>query len=126
MLVENSKEDIITEVSWALSYLSDGAKDSIKDLMDAKLLQRNIQLLTNENVAIAIPCLRTIGNIVTGDDSQTQMAVDAGLVEALNKIIEHPKKTIRKETCWVLSNITAGTELQVQKCLDTGIIDKLI
>lgn len=39
-----------------------------------------IQLLNHENVAIAIPCLRTIGNIVTGDDSQTQMAVDHGLV----------------------------------------------
>ena len=28
-----------------------------------------IVLLNHENVAIAIPSLRTIGNIVTGDDS---------------------------------------------------------
>jgi len=68
-----------------------------------------IKLLRHENVAIAIPCLRTIGNIVTGDDSQTQMAVDSGLVDALNVIICHTKKTVRKESCWVLSNITAGT-----------------
>jgi hypothetical protein len=37
------------------------------------------------------------------------MAVDSGLVDALNQIISHPKKTVRKESCWVLSNITAGT-----------------
>ena len=77
-------------------------------------------------MAIAIPCLRTIGNIVTGDDDQTQMAVNSGLVNALNQIIAHPKKTVRKESCWVLSNITAGTEEQVQICIEIGIVDKLI
>jgi hypothetical protein len=109
VLVENDKEDIITDICWALSYLSDGAKERIDDLLDPALLQKMIKLLRHENVAIAIPCLRTIGNIVTGDDSQTQMAVDSGLVDALNVIICHTKKTVRKESCWVLSNITAGT-----------------
>lgn len=83
-------------------------------------------MLNHENVAIAIPCLRTIGNIVTGDDSQTQMAVDHGLVQALDSILTHNKKTVRKESCWVLSNITAGTPEQVQCCIDIGIVDKLI
>jgi hypothetical protein len=54
--------------------------------------------------------LRTIGNIVTGDDEQTQMAIEAGLINSLNTILGHSKKTVRKESCWVLSNITAGTE----------------
>jgi hypothetical protein len=54
------------------------------------------------------------------------MAVNSGLVNALNQIIAHPKKTVRKESCWVLSNITAGTEAQVQICIEIGIVDKLI
>ena len=83
-------------------------------------------LLNHQNVAIAIPCLRTIGNIVTGDDDQTQLAVEAGLIGALNEIIQHNKRTIRKESCWVLSNITAVSQEQVQACLDSGIVDKLI
>lgn len=82
--------------------------------------------MNHENVAIAIPCLRTIGNIVTGDDSQTQLAIDAGLTQALNGILSHQKKTFRKEACWVLSNITAGTEEQMQGCIDIGIIDSLV
>jgi importin subunit alpha-6/7 len=125
-LVENDKEDIITDICWALSYLSDGAKERINDLLNQGLLMKMIQLLKHENVAIAIPCLRTIGNIVTGDDDQTQMAVNSGLVQALNQIIAHPKKTVRKESCWVLSNITAGTVEQVQICIECGIVDKLI
>lgn len=52
--------------------------------------------------------MRTIGNIVTGDDSQTQVVINAGALEALNNIIYHKKKTVRKEVCWSLSNITAG------------------
>ena len=126
ILVENDKEDIITDICWALSYLSDGAQERIHDLLDIGLLQKMIVLLNHENVAIAIPSLRTIGNIVTGDDTQTQVAVEAGLVPALHNIITHPKKSVRKESCWVLSNITAGTEDQVQLCIDAGIIDKLV
>ena len=69
--LENDKEDIITDICWALSYLSDGAKDRINDLLNPNLLAKMIVLLGHENVAVAIPSLRTIGNIVTGDDNQT-------------------------------------------------------
>lgn len=110
VLIENDKEDIITDICWALSYLSDGAKERVNDLLNQPLLTKIIRLLDHDQVAIAIPCLRTIGNIVTGDDNQTQQAVDAGLIRALNHILGHEKKTVRKETCWVLSNITAGTQ----------------
>lgn len=126
ILINNDKEEMITDICWALSYLSDGAKDRIEDLLNKDLLTKLIKLLTHENVAIVIPCLRTIGNIVTGDDSQTQVAVDCGLVHALNQIMVHHKKTVRKEACWVLSNITAGTPQQIQICIDTGVIEKLV
>ena len=69
--------------------------------------------MRHENVALVIPCLRTIGNIVTGDDNETQLAIEAQLVPTLNEILSHPKKTVRKEACWVLSNITAGTTEQL-------------
>ncbi len=90
--------------------MSDGAKERISDLLDTNLLKKMIILLNHKSVSVAIPCLRTIGNIVTGDNDQTQIAVEAGIIPALNETIQHPKKTIRKETCWVLSNITAGTQ----------------
>lgn len=45
VLVENDKEDIITDICWALSYLSDGAKERINDLLSAPLLSRLIQLM---------------------------------------------------------------------------------
>ena len=113
VLIENDKEDIITDICWGLSYLSDGVKERISDMLDIRLLQKLINLMKHENVAIAIPCLRTIGNIVTGDDNETQLAVDANLIPTIAEILSHPKKTVRKESCWVLSNITAGTPEQL-------------
>lgn len=82
--------------------------------------------MQHHNVAISVPCLRSIGNIVTGDDTQTQMVIDSGALAALNELIYNKKKTVRKEVCWSLSNITAGSTDQIQQCLDIGIIDKLI
>jgi importin subunit alpha-1 len=82
--------------------------------------------MRHENVALIIPCLRTIGNIVTGDDNETQLAIEANLVPTLNDILTHTKKTIRKEACWVLSNITAGTQEQLEMCISIGVIDKLV
>ena len=126
VLVENDVEDILIDVCWAFSYLSDGGDERIPFILQTGVLPRLVQLLMHPNVAIAVPTLRCIGNIVTGDDNQTQMAINAGVLNNLNELIYSKKKTIRKEVCWSLSNITAGSVEQIQQCLDLGIIDKLI
>ena len=82
--------------------------------------------MRHENVAIAIPCLRIVGSITTGDDNQTDVAIQANLISTLNELLSNPKKLVRKEACWVLSNITAGTSEQLKLCIDAGIIDKLV
>ncbi len=110
VLIENDNEDVLIDVCWAMSYLSDGGENRIPVILSTNVLPRIIQLLNHHAIAIAVPCLRTIGNIVTGDDQQTQYAIDNGALQALNNIIYHKKKTVRKEVCWTLSNITAGSE----------------
>ncbi len=69
------------------------------------------------------PALRTLGNIVSGNDNQTQVTLDAGILPPLTRLLHHPKKIIRKETCWTLSNIAAGTVAQVGLlCGATGLL----
>jgi importin subunit alpha-6/7 len=126
VLVENDVEDILIDVCWAMSYLSDGGEARIPTILQTGVLPRLVQLLQHPNVAISVPCLRSIGNIVTGDDDQTQTVIEAGALQALNELIFNKKKTVRKEVCWSLSNITAGSVEQIQLCLDMGITDKLI
>ena len=58
--------------------------------------------------------LRAVGNIVTGDDVQTQVVLNCSVLPCLLSLLGSPKETIRKEACWTISNITAGNKNQIQ------------
>jgi hypothetical protein len=67
-----------------------------------------------------------VGNIVTGDDSQTQFIINLNALPALLWMLDNAKKNIRKEACWTISNITAGTAEQIQAVINAGVFPKLI
>ena len=60
------------------------------------------------------PALRAIGNIVTGNDVQTQQVIDNGALPYLKKLFDHTKSQIVKEAAWAVSNIAAGNANQIQ------------
>ena len=65
---------MLTDACWALSYLSDGQNDKIQAVIEAGVCQRLVELLIHTSPAVQTPALRTVGNIVTGDDLQTQVS----------------------------------------------------
>ena len=70
---------------------------------------------------VLVPALRTVGNIVTGDDMQTQVIISCGALTCLLHLLKTAqKKSIKKEACWTISNITAGTKEQIQAVIDAG------
>ena len=117
--------ETVTHACWALSYLSDGPNDRIEAVLQAGVARRLVELLQNETTALT-PALRTVGNIATGNDVQTQRIIDLNVLPALLKLLDNSKKHVRKEAAWVVSNITAGTRDQIQAVIDTGLVPKLI
>jgi len=97
----------------------------IEACVNSGVVPRLVDLLTHTSVTIQTPALRTIGNIVTGSDSQTSAVVEAYALPALRELLSHTKKGIRKEAVWAISNITAGTSSHIQAVLDEGIIPHL-
>jgi importin subunit alpha-1 len=76
---------------------------------------------------VLIPALRTVGNIVTGDDNQTQVIINCTALPCLLTLLTHNhKKSIKKEACWTISNITAGNKDQIQAIIDANIIPPLV
>ncbi|KAK6120158.1 hypothetical protein DH2020_046064 [Rehmannia glutinosa] len=126
-LIHTNDEEVLTDACWALSYLSDGVNDKIQAVIEAGVCPRLVELLLHPSASVLIPALRTVGNIVTGDDTQTQVIIEnRALPCLLNLLTQNHKKSIKKEACWTISNITAGNRDQIQAVIDAGIISPLV
>ncbi|KAF7146400.1 hypothetical protein RHSIM_Rhsim04G0232100 [Rhododendron simsii] len=126
-LVHSNDEEVLTDACWALSYLSDGTNDKIQAVIEAGVCQRLVDLLFHPSPTVLIPALRTVGNIVTGDDIQTQCMIQHGALACLLSLLtNNHKKSIKKEACWTISNITAGNREQIQAVIEAGLIAPLV
>ncbi|XP_075105135.1 importin subunit alpha isoform X1 [Nicotiana tabacum] len=126
-LIHSNDEEVLTDACWALSYLSDGTNDKIQAVIEAGVCPRLVELLLHSSPSVLIPALRTVGNIVTGDDIQTQVIIDHHALPCLlNLLTQNYKKSIKKEACWTISNITAGSRNQIQAVIEAGIIAPLV
>ncbi|KAH7388163.1 hypothetical protein KP509_16G061800 [Ceratopteris richardii] len=126
-LIHAGDDDVLVDACWALSYLSDGANEKIQAVLEAGVCRRLVELLNHPSPSVVVPALRTVGNIVTGDDMQTQCMIDLHVLPGLLSLLQHNhKKSIKKEACWTVSNITAGVVTQIQAVIDANIIPPLV
>lgn len=96
-LIFSPDEEVLTDACWALSYLSDGPNEKIQAVIEAGVCRRLVELLLNPSPAVQTPALRTVGNIVTGNDLQTQFIINNNALPCLLALLSSPKKGIRKE-----------------------------
>lgn len=128
-LISFEDDEVLTDACWALSYLSDDTDPhnyKIQAVVQSGVVKRLVQLLMNQSAVVKTPALRTVGNIVTGDDLQTQMVLNMGALPLLLGLLCDKRKGIRKEACWTVSNITAGNVEQIQQVIDANIIPPLV
>ena len=125
-LLEQDDKMILSDVCWALSYVTDDTTEKIQAVVDSGCVPRLVWLLSCDDPAIITPALRSVGNIVTGDDKQTDMVLSAGVLLHLVTLLDHRKSNIIKEAAWTISNITAGNQHQIQQILDQDVLAPLV
>jgi hypothetical protein len=121
-LIFNTDSEVATDATWALSYISDGSSQQIGAVIATGCVPKLVEMLSQQE--LVQPALRALGNIVTGTDDQTEVALQAGCLAPMSLLATDPKKIIRKETMWMLSNITAGNNRQIQQVIDQDLVPR--
>jgi len=104
-LICHDDEEVVVDSCKALSYLTDGPNDAIQAIIEADVCGRLVELLTNSSPDVQAPALRTVGNIVTGNDVQTQFIINHNVHSCLLPLLGSPEKGIRKEARQFVYNI---------------------
>ncbi|KFK30899.1 hypothetical protein AALP_AA6G040600 [Arabis alpina] len=127
-LVQSTDEEVLKNACWTLAYLSyDDSNDQINAVTDARVIPRLIELLSHSSPSVLFPALCTIGNIVSGNDKQTQTVLDHQVLPCLLNLLTNTyEMKIKKKACWTISNITAGSSNQIQAVIKAGIIQPLV
>lgn len=115
----------LADAAWAISYVTDDEGDRIEAVIEAGCVTSLVRLLGMKDNAIIVPALRSVGNIVTGSDTQTDAALQAGVLNHMKKLLNNTRTNIVKEAAWTISNITAGNALQIQAVIDAGIFEDI-
>eukprot|EP01022_Parablepharisma_sp_SALTPOND_P013859 TRINITY_DN185_c0_g2_i1.p1 TRINITY_DN185_c0_g2~~TRINITY_DN185_c0_g2_i1.p1 ORF type:complete len:484 (-),score=43.08 TRINITY_DN185_c0_g2_i1:105-1556(-) len=112
-----------SSVLFTLSRFTEGAQETVQYItknLDYSLL---FSLLDPNQMSICVPAMRIIGNVTSGDDSDVDMLIAAGVLPPyINLLMNGRKSTLLRETAWGLSNIAAGTLVQKQKLVEAGIV----
>jgi len=127
LLTVETDTQTLVDVAWGLSYLTD-SNEGINSVLSYNIVPKLIEFLSHTDLALVTPCLRTIGNIISGNDEQTSVVLrEKNFIPELFKLADNKKKGIRREAFWTLSNITAGTPIQFEAIMGNPVyVEKLI
>ncbi|XP_010045351.1 importin subunit alpha-4 isoform X2 [Eucalyptus grandis] len=126
-LIKSEDEAVLIDTCWALSFICDGSNHNIQSVLDAGFCPRLVELLVHPSPNVQVPTLKTVGNIVSGNEDQTQFVIEKqGLPPLYQILTENWDRSVKEEACWVITNITAGNRNQIQAVIKANIIPPVV
>eukprot|EP00253_Pinus_taeda_P002628 PITA_02628 len=127
-LIHMQDHEVLKCACWALSSLTNGSTLNVKAVIDADICPKLVELLSHHSSYVVIPALETVGNIVNGEDVQTQVIIENQALPSILHLLttKGTNTTIVREACWTISNITSGTKGQIQAVIDAQIFPPLL
>eukprot|EP01084_Bolivina_argentea_P158359 275869_1 len=124
------RSEIEMNLAWSIQYLSaneDFEYDNVllNNMNESGITKELIRLL-NGSIMVYRPCVKAVGNILTGHDVYAQQCVNLGVLKQFynlfGKIMDRKYSDkidlmTLKELCWCMSNITACNNIEFIKCV---------
>ena len=107
---------------YSCKTIADISESDIQNVIDSGLVTRLVELLQHADQLVLKSALQAIGNIVLGNDKQTQAVLNANFLNVLPQLLSHTDNSIQSTATWILSNITAGSINQIQEVLDAKLL----
>ena len=94
--------------------------------MKCGAVKKLVELLTSDEKNIQTPAVHSVGNLLAGNDEETQLLISYGVLPKFATLLNCPNKGMRKEAAWAISNITAGSREQIQAVIVFNLFPTLI
>ena len=65
---------VLSHACWTAAFIADGPNVRIQKIVDGGLVNRLVELMLHPDRSVVTPALRAVGNVLTGDDVQTQVS----------------------------------------------------
>ncbi|KNC83564.1 hypothetical protein SARC_04188 [Sphaeroforma arctica JP610] len=121
---------IASEALWFLTYMTANNESLCERLCKdglMSLLTSAMQATTEIATPMVSPALRTLGNILAGEDAFTELALQqANLFNGLGQCVTSPERSLRLEALWALSNIVAGKPEFATAVVDEGLFPYIV
>lgn len=66
-------------------------------IVDSGVVPRLVRLLSHASEKVQLPAMRACGNLVSGNETETQAVIDAGAIPACGQMLTHASVHMRKE-----------------------------
>jgi hypothetical protein len=103
-------------------------RGSIEAVLQLRLVERCIELLSHTDTFIVSETLRLLINLASEGQKETQMLLDSAphLLPTISSLLMNSKTKIIALALWFLSNITGGNYSQIQAVMDTNLIRPVV
>jgi hypothetical protein len=128
-LIHTNDEEILATACMALSHLTDGPKEIKKEVINAGVVPRLVELLYHKEETVIYPTLLVIGFIaysVEDVSDEIEAFVSAGAVAGMIHLLDSPHPIVVDRAASVLSNFAIQRAKLRDFLIEEGIIKPLV
>jgi hypothetical protein len=119
-------QEEISKSLFIIYKLSSSTSICLDKFINSNVYNRIVSVMNEYDLSIKYYCVRIIANMASGNDVQTQILIQNGVVELYKGLLEETDIKVVKEALWGISNICGGTVSQIAKVFSNNILDKIL